>query len=173
MIDSPPAHPDTVITTRANIEKALNSFGMQYTHITVDLQLYHIACLVQWNDSLRWANVILHPGMMHTLMSFLGCIETLMRASGVDILTSAAFACFTSIVKNNGKAWTNGLWAYRVITAVLLYKLYLNGAKTYGHHNYAQYLNWYMRQMGHLPQRAKEDLTGRRSRWSWRSTVTP
>ena len=30
-----------------NIEKALNSFEMQYTNITVDLQMNHTACLVQ------------------------------------------------------------------------------------------------------------------------------
>ena len=27
-----------------------------------------------------------------------------------------------------------------------------------GHQNYARYLSWYVRQMEHLPQRAKEDL---------------
>ena len=129
MIDSPPAHPDTVLTTLVNLERALNSFGMQYTHITVDLQLYQTACLVQGNDPLRWTNVILHPDMMHTLMSFLGCVGTLMKASGVDILISAAFAGITSIV--NEKAWTNALWAYRLIIAVLLHNVYTNGAKTY------------------------------------------
>ena len=125
MIDSPPAHPDTVITMLVNLERALNSFGMQYTNITVDLQLYHTACLVQYNDPLRWTNVILHQGMMHTFMSFLGCIGTLMKASGMDILISAAFAGITSIV--NGKA----LRAYRLIIAVLLQNFYSNGAKTY------------------------------------------
>ena len=98
MIVSPPAHPDTVITTLVNLERALNTGGMQYTNIIVDLQLYQTACLVQWNDPLRWTNVILHPGMMHTLMSFLGCIGTLKKAYGVDILISATFAGITSIV---------------------------------------------------------------------------
>ena len=102
---------------------------MGCTHITVDLQLYQTACLVQWNDPLRWTNVILHPGMMHTLMNFLGCVGTLMKASGVDVLISAAFAGITSIV--NGKAWTNALRAYRLIMAVLLQNFYSNGAKTY------------------------------------------
>ena len=106
----------------------LNSFGMQYTHLTVDLQLYQTACLVQWNEPLCWTNVILHPGMM-ALMSFLGCIGTLMKASGVDILIGAAFAGLTSIV--NGKAWTNALRAYRLIIAVLLQNFYSSGAKTY------------------------------------------
>ena len=128
MIDSPPPHPDTVITTLVNLERALNSFGMQYANITVDLQLYHTACLVQWNDLLRWTNVILHIlRMMHTFMSFLGCIGTLMKVSGVDILITAAFAGITSIV--NGKA--NALRAYRLIIAVLLQNVYSNGAKTY------------------------------------------
>ena len=27
-----------------------------------------------------------------------------------------------------------------------------------GHHNYARYLSWYVRQIEHLPHRAKEDL---------------
>ena len=102
---------------------------MGCSHITVDLQLYQTACLVQWNDPLRWTHVILHPGMMHTLMNFLGCVGTLMKASGVDVLISAAFAGITSIV--NGKAWTNALRAYRLIMAVLLHNFYSNGAKTY------------------------------------------
>ena len=186
------------VTTLVNLETALNRFGMQCTNITVDLQLYHAACLVQWNDPLRWTNVILHPGMMHTLMSFLGCIGTLMKTPGVDILISAAFAGITSIV--NGKAWTSALCAYRLIIAVLLQNFYSNGAKTYeelivyletarkhpagrlwvdcfvkptllvtsssssnaffaaGHYNYVRYLSWYVRQMEHLPHRAKEDL---------------
>ena len=40
MIDSPPAHPDTVLTTLVHLEKCLTTFGMQYIHVTVDLQLY-------------------------------------------------------------------------------------------------------------------------------------
>ena len=67
--------------------------------------------------------------MMHTLMSFLGCVGTLMKASGVDVLISAAFAGITSIV--NGKAWTNGLRDYRLIISVLLHNYYSNGVKTY------------------------------------------
>ena len=62
-------------------------------------------------------------------MSFLGCVGTMMKASGVDILISAAFAGITSIV--NGKAWTNALRAYRLIIAVLLHNFYSNGVKTY------------------------------------------
>ena len=47
MIDSPPAHPDTVMTTLVYLQMTLNAFGMQYTRVSVDLQLYHTACPVQ------------------------------------------------------------------------------------------------------------------------------
>ena len=47
MIDSPPAHPDTVMTTFVYLQRTLNAVGMQYTHVSVDLQLYHTACPVQ------------------------------------------------------------------------------------------------------------------------------
>ena len=138
-----------------------------------------------------------------------------MKASGVEVLMSAAFGCITSII--NGKAWTNALRAYCLTIAVLLRSFYSNGAKTYqelsdyleaarehptgrlrvdciikptlialmflrgehngdfllqqhclnsmlpyffvaGHHNYARYLSWYVRQMENLPQHAKDDL---------------
>ncbi len=84
--------------------------------------------------------------MMHTLMSFLGCILTLMKSSGVDVLISAAFGGITSIM--NGKAWTNALRAYRLIIAVLLQSFYSNGCKTY------QELTDYM-------ETAREHPTGR------------
>lgn len=62
-------------------------------------------------------------------MSFLAWIGMLMKTSGVETLISAAFFGITSIV--NGKAWTKSLWAYRLITAVLLKSFYSNGVKTY------------------------------------------
>ena len=215
MIDSSSAHPDTVLTTLIYLEKAMRSFGMQYTHLTVDLQLYQTACLIQWNDPHRWSTLVLHSGMMHTLMSFLGCIGTLMKGSSVDIFISAAFGGLAGII--SGKSWNNALRAYRLITAMLLHTFYTSGAKTYqelsdyretmrhhptgrrwvdclikptllalmfhrgerngdflrqqyclkqmlpyffaaGHQNYARYISRYVRQMEHLPDRAKEDL---------------
>ena len=47
MIDSPPANPDTVMTTLVYLQRTPNEFGMQYTHVSVDLQLNHTACPVQ------------------------------------------------------------------------------------------------------------------------------
>ncbi|KAL8597460.1 hypothetical protein ACOMHN_050958 [Nucella lapillus] len=136
LLDAPPAHPDTVLTTLIYLEKTLKTFGMQYAHLSVDLQLYQKACLVQWGDPDRWKALVLHPGMMHTLMSFLGCIGTLMKASGVDVLLTAAFAGIAGIT--TGKSWTNALRAYRLVTTVLLQSFFQTGAKTY--HELNEYL---------------------------------
>ena len=123
------AHPDTVMTTLVYLENTSKNFGMQYAHISVDLQLYQISCLVQWSDSCRWKSLVLHPGIMHTLMSFIGCIGTLVKASGVAVLITAAFGGLAGII--TGKSWHNALRAYRLITTVLLQDCFQSGAKTY------------------------------------------
>ena len=62
-------------------------------------------------------------------MSFIGCIATLMKASGVDVLLTAAFGGVAGII--TGKSWTNAMRAYRLITTVLLQDFFQSGAKTY------------------------------------------
>ena len=117
------------MTTLVYLENTSKTFGMQYAHISVDLQLYQISCLVQWSDPYRWKSLVLHPGMMHTLMSFLGYIGTLVKASGVDVLLTAAFGGLAGIIP--GKSWPDALRAYRLITTVLLQDFFQIGAKTY------------------------------------------
>ena len=125
LLDAPPAHPDTVPTTLVYLEKTLNTFGMQYAHLSVDLQLYQKSCLVQWSDPCRWKSLVLHPGMMHTLMSFLGGIGTLMKASGVDVLSEESLASSQA---------SHGVMHYGhtvSITTALLQDFFQSGAKTY------------------------------------------
>ena len=76
----------------AKMKQTLKTFSIQYAHLSVDLQLYHLACIVQWSDSYCWTSLVLHPGMMHTLMSFRACIRALIKASRVDMLLTVAFA---------------------------------------------------------------------------------
>ena len=110
------------------MKQTLKTFSMQYAHLSVDIQLHHIACIVQWSDSYCWTSLVLHPGIMHTLMSFLGCIGTLMKASCVDMLLTVAFGGVADII--TGK-WTNALRASHLITTVLLQDLFQSGTKTY------------------------------------------
>ena len=74
LLNSPHTHPDTVLTTMNYLLKSLQSFGMQYAHITLDMQLYILACIIKWSDVEKWKHVVHRCGMMHTLMSFVGCI---------------------------------------------------------------------------------------------------
>ena len=43
LLDAPPAHPDTVMTTLIYLENTLKTFGMQYAHVSVELQFYQIS----------------------------------------------------------------------------------------------------------------------------------
>ena len=59
LIDSPPAHPATVLTTMAYIDRTTKGLGITHVHITLDMQLYIIACLIQWSNALRWQSIVL------------------------------------------------------------------------------------------------------------------
>lgn len=215
LIDSPPAHPDTVLTTIDYIDRTLKSLGMIHVQITLDMQLYIVSCLIKWSDPVRWQSVVLRPGMMHTLMSFIGTIGHNMKGTGVEELIGAAYSGLPNIF--NGKAWPKAMRAFRMVVAALLHDFLQDGEKhhgdiaTYidkarehptgklwvdcfivptmiahqflraeregnwlmqqhclekmlpyffeaGHHNYARYISWHLRDMQNLPQDAKKDL---------------
>ena len=82
----------------AKMKKTLKAFSMQYASFPVVIQLDHISCIVQWSDSYCWTSLVLHPGMMHTLMSFLGFTGKLMKASCVDMLLIVAFGGVAGII---------------------------------------------------------------------------
>ena len=123
MIDSPPARPDTVITTLMYIQRTLNSLGCSRPPTVSDCMpspMERASVLDERHTS---------PGYDACSHEFPGLYRNTDDASGVDILIGAAFAGITSIV--NGKAWANALRAYRLIIAVLLQNFYSSGAKTY------------------------------------------
>ena len=69
LIDAPPSHPDTVLTTLSYFEKTLTELGMTISNLSADMQLYIVATLIKWaSHGNRFKSVILRPGGMHTLM---------------------------------------------------------------------------------------------------------
>ena len=50
LIDAPPPHPDTVMTTMEYCKKYLQSHGMSSVHISQDMQLYMVAVQGKWSD---------------------------------------------------------------------------------------------------------------------------
>ena len=51
---------------------------------------------------------------MHTLMSFIGCIGSLMNGSGLEELLSAAFKGVSHML--NGKAWPKAVRGLRMVS---------------------------------------------------------
>ena len=84
--------------------------GMSYAHISIGMQLYIVAQQIKWSDESRFKKVIIHPGAMHIIMSFLGCIGGLMKGSGLDQLVLAAYKGLKGIT--NGKAGVTALLAF-------------------------------------------------------------
>ena len=103
----------------AYIDMTTKGLGMTHVHITLDMQLYIIACLIQWSNALRWQSIVLRPGMMHTLMSFIGAIGVTMRCTGLEDLVRAAYGGIAGIM--NGKAWPKAMRAFRMVVAALMH----------------------------------------------------
>ena len=74
--------------------------------------------MIKWSEPKTWTHLVLHPGMMHTLMSFIGAKRTLMKSSGLEEIINAAFGSGESI--SNGKAYRNAMQAYRLTLSVML-----------------------------------------------------
>ena len=79
------------MTTMEYCKKYLQSHGVSSVHISQDMQLYMVAVQVKWSDPERRREVIAHPGGMHNVMSFIGCIGNLMRGTGLEELLGAAY----------------------------------------------------------------------------------
>ena len=69
LIDAPPSHPDTILTSMLYMKRSLREMGMLFANITVDMQLYMLAQQVKWWEPDRFHDVILRPGAMHIIMS--------------------------------------------------------------------------------------------------------
>ena len=64
--------------------------GKEYVVFTADQQLYRVAVHVMWENQVLFGNIYLRLGGMHLLMSYVGCIGSLMAGSGiVEVLTEA------------------------------------------------------------------------------------
>ena len=128
LIDAPPAHQDTVLTSLLYTKKSLLDLDMQYANLSVDMHLYMVAQQIKWWDPQKFRDVVLRPGAMHIIMSFLGCIGTIMKGSGLDVLIGAAFGGMNGII--TGKAWLRAMRAFRMVLAALLQNVLRTGAKT-------------------------------------------
>ena len=92
LIDALPSHPDAILTTLTYMQRSFTDMGMKYVHLSMDMQLYTVTKQVCWNQPNQFQNVIAHPGGMHIIIqSFIGCIGKLMKSSGLEVYTAAAY----------------------------------------------------------------------------------
>ena len=83
LLDSPPAHYDTVLTSMEYMKKSLTDMGMKCAYLSPDMQLFMVASEIKWNDIERFRSVILRPGVMHIIQSACGAVGKLIRNSGI------------------------------------------------------------------------------------------
>ena len=81
LIDAPPSHPDTILTTLTYMQKSLVDMGMIHIHLSMDMQPFEVTN----KHSVKFHNVIAHPGGMHIIQSFITCIAKLMKSSGLEV----------------------------------------------------------------------------------------
>jgi len=73
------------------MQKSLVDMGMSYIHLSIDRQLFIVTKHMCWNQPDQFRNVIVHPGGMHIIQSFVGCIAKLMKGSALEVYVAAAY----------------------------------------------------------------------------------
>ena len=91
VIDMIPSHPDTMMTSMTFSQVYTSNIRQQFVVFTCDLLLYRVALEVHWTYPERFSNVILRLEGMHSLMSFIGPIGTLMADTGLSDIMSSVF----------------------------------------------------------------------------------
>ena len=129
LIDAPPSHPDTILTTLTYMQKSLVDIGMEKVHLCMDMQLFVITKQVCWNQPIQFHNVIIHPGGMHIIQSFISCIAKLMKGSALESYVAAAYGGLRCIF--NGKSWVKAMRAFRGVSAALLKRYLSTGENTF------------------------------------------
>ena len=128
LVDSLPAHADTVLSSLLYIENFVKQHNTYFVHVVADMQIYKVVMQIKWADCKRWKRLVARPGGMHTLMSFLGCIGQLMKGTGLEELLGSAFKGVSNML--NGKAWPKAMRGLRMVVVALIKKCYFRGNYT-------------------------------------------
>lgn len=101
LTDSPPTHPDTMLTTLTWIDSEMRQENTPYIPVSADMAIYKLIMQIKWSQPDRWKWMVVRPGGMHTIMSFIGCIGVLMDSTGLEEILGAAFNGVSNML--NGK----------------------------------------------------------------------
>ena len=91
LIDMTPYDPVTMTTALARAQQLTHETGQEFMVFTCDLKLYRVALHVIWAYSDMFPIIIMQLGGIHSLMSCVGSIGTLVAESGLAEVMSAVF----------------------------------------------------------------------------------
>lgn len=123
LIDMPPAHQSTMLTAMLKAKEICHEIGQAYVVFTCDQQLYRVALQVKWDNPDLLDNVHLRLGGMHLLMSYCGCIGTLMADTGLEDIMGAAFSGVGKML--SGKKFPQNIRALRLVAEELLRPIFM------------------------------------------------
>ena len=86
--------------------------------LTADQQLYRVIVHVKWAYPKLFETLIPRLGGMHMLMSFVGCVGTLMADTGLKEVMESAFGVVTKL--RSGKNFLQNVRALRLVAEELL-----------------------------------------------------
>jgi len=82
------------MTAMTEAQQLTHRIGQTFVLFTCDLQLYKVTLYVKWAYPDRFNDVIPRLGGMHSLMSCVGCIRTLMENSGLSDILNDVFGVY-------------------------------------------------------------------------------
>ena len=118
LIDQKPSDHTTIFTAMVETRRITNETGQKHTILTCDQQLYKIMVDILWVYPDEFPNFIPRLGGMHLLMSFVGCIGTLMTNTGLEEILDKSFAGVKKML--SGKKFPMNIRALRMVVEELL-----------------------------------------------------
>ena len=113
-----PADPSTMMSAMVKAQQVFLEIGQEYVVFTADQQLYRVGLHVKWENQAQLDNIHLRLGGMHLLMSYIGCVGTLMAGSGIADTLGATFGGVNKML--TGKKYPQNVRALRMLVEELL-----------------------------------------------------
>ena len=107
-----------MMTAMLKAKSVTQQTGQEFVVFTADQQLYRVAVHIMWENPSLFTNFYLRLGGMHLLMSYVGCVGSLMPGSGIVEIPNTIFGGVSKML--TGKKFPNNVRALRMLVEGLL-----------------------------------------------------
>ena len=120
LINRSPKDPATIYTAMKNSMHCAKETGQTFAVLSADQDIYKVVISILWAypDEFNEKNFIPRIGGLHWIMSFIGCIGSLMKNTGLEDVLSQVFGSVPKMLL--GKLYPNNFRALRLFVEVLL-----------------------------------------------------